>query len=61
MYDAWAAFDPIANGSFVHEKYLGGAAARDEAISYAAYRRRPLATRRLRLAIGSRSRLLTER
>ena len=39
MYDAWAAFDPAAKGIFAHEKHLGGSdAARNEAISYAAYR-----------------------
>jgi hypothetical protein len=39
MYDAWAAFDPTAKGVFVHEKHLGGTgAARNEALSYAAYR-----------------------
>src|SRR5688572_21326316 len=39
MYDAWAAFDPTAKGVFVHEKHLGvNDAARNEAISYAAYR-----------------------
>ena len=40
MWDAWAAFDPVAKGVFVQEK-LGAAdipAAREEAISYAAYR-----------------------
>ncbi|MGI9149670.1 MAG: vanadium-dependent haloperoxidase [Chloroflexota bacterium] len=40
MWDAWAAYDPNASGYFVTEKYrpsdLG--AAREEAISYAAYR-----------------------
>ncbi len=40
MYDAWAAFDPIAGGNFYVEKHSATdiAAARDEAISYAAYR-----------------------
>src|SRR5688500_12028065 len=39
MYDAWAAFDPTAKGLFAHEKHFGGSdAARNEAISYAAYR-----------------------
>ena len=40
MWDAWAAYDPVASGYFVKEK-LGAsdvAAARNEAISYAAYR-----------------------
>lgn len=40
MWDAWAAYDPTASGYFVHEKHsaLDVATARDEAISYAAYR-----------------------
>ena len=40
MYDAWAAFEPDARGSFYLEKHAAGdvSAARDEAISYAAYR-----------------------
>lgn len=40
MWDAWAAYDPVATGLFVTEKHTAGdvAAARDEAISYAAYR-----------------------
>ncbi len=42
MYDAWATFDPIAAGHFVTEKQsIEGrdvGAARNEAISYAAYR-----------------------
>ena len=40
MWDAWAAYDPTARGYFVTEKHQAGdvAAARDEAISYAAYR-----------------------
>ena len=40
MYDAWAAFDPVAKGEFTSEKHLNIAsdAARNEAISYAAYR-----------------------
>ncbi len=42
MYDAWAAFDPIASGHFFDEKIsiagLDVDAARQEAISYAAYR-----------------------
>jgi hypothetical protein len=40
MWDAWAAYDAQADGSFVTEKHTAGdvAAARDEAISYAAYR-----------------------
>jgi hypothetical protein len=39
MWDAWAAYDPTADGVFVTEKHdASNAAARDEAISYAAYR-----------------------
>jgi hypothetical protein len=40
MWDAWAAYDPGASGYFVTEKHSAPdvAAARDEAISYAAYR-----------------------
>ena len=39
MWDAWAAYDSVAVGVFVDEKVGGDAeAARDEAISYAAYR-----------------------
>ena len=40
MWDAWATYDPIADGYFVTEKHTASdvAAARDEAISYAAYR-----------------------
>ena len=42
MYDAWSAFDPIATGHFYTTKTstdgLDVAAARNEAISYAAYR-----------------------
>jgi len=40
MWDAWAAYDPVATGVFVDEKASAPdvAAARDEAISYAAYR-----------------------
>ena len=40
MYDAWATYDPIAKGHFVLDKHHAGdlGAARDEAISYAAYR-----------------------
>ena len=40
MWDAWAAYDPDAVGYFVQEKHTADdvAAARDEAISYAAYR-----------------------
>ena len=40
MWDAWAAYDPVARGYLVTEKHTGGdvQAARDEAISHAAYR-----------------------
>jgi hypothetical protein len=40
MWDAWATYDPVATGLFVTEKQDAGdvPAARDEAISYAAYR-----------------------
>lgn len=40
MWDAWAAYDPHASGYFVKEKHGASdvAAARNEAISYAAYR-----------------------
>jgi hypothetical protein len=40
MWDAWAAYDPNASGYFVTEKQSASdvPAARDEAISYAAYR-----------------------
>lgn len=40
MYDAWAAFDADAQGSFFHEKVAATdtVAAQNEAVSYAAYR-----------------------
>jgi hypothetical protein len=40
MWDAWAAYDPTAEGVFFHEKLTAPdtAAARDTAISYAAFR-----------------------
>jgi hypothetical protein len=40
MYDAWAAYDPVAVGYLYHRKHTttDAAAARREAISYAAYR-----------------------
>src|SRR3990172_8234493 len=40
MWDAWAAYDPAADGVFVTEKIVldDAASARDRAISYAAYR-----------------------
>ncbi len=39
MWDAWAAYDPVASGYVVREKHRASdiAAARDEAIAYAAY------------------------
>ena len=51
MWDAWAAFDPVADGVFVTEKIERGdpRIARDRAISYAAYR---LLSRRYRDAGG---------
>src|SRR6478672_2555205 len=40
MYDAWAAYDPVATGYLFREKHAAWdvATARREAISYAAYR-----------------------
>src|SRR5579883_1878104 len=40
MYDAWAAYDPVAVGYLYHEKHTATDvfAARSQAISYAAYR-----------------------
>jgi hypothetical protein len=40
MYDAWAAYDPLAVGYIYHNKHTASdiAAARNQAISYAAYR-----------------------
>jgi hypothetical protein len=40
MYDTWAAYDPVAVGYLYHDKHMASdvAAARREAISYAAYR-----------------------
>src|SRR5438093_6950036 len=40
MWDAWATYDPTADGVFFTEKHTASdtAAARNEAISYAAYR-----------------------
>jgi hypothetical protein len=40
MWDAWAAYDPLADGYFVTEKHRAGdtEAAREAAMSYAAYR-----------------------
>ncbi len=51
MWDAWAAYDPTADGVFVSEKLTADdvAAARDRAISYAAYR---VLTHRYQDAVG---------
>src|ERR1044072_7745008 len=40
MYDAWTAYDPVATGYVYRQKHTAAnlAAARNEAISYAAYR-----------------------
>jgi hypothetical protein len=40
MWDAWATYDPVASGYLFKEKHTASdvAAARDEAVSYAAYR-----------------------
>jgi hypothetical protein len=40
IWDAWAAYDPVADGYFVHEKHAAGdvQAAREAAMSFAAYR-----------------------
>ncbi len=50
MYDAWATYDNTAAGSFFSEKHMAGdvAAARNESISYAAYR---LLSQRYSLAV----------
>ena len=52
MYDAWAAYDPTATGYIANEKDSASdvAAARDEAISYAAYR---VLTERYIKAVGA--------
>ncbi|HEU4354244.1 MAG TPA: vanadium-dependent haloperoxidase [Actinomycetota bacterium] len=57
MWDAWAAYDPDAAGYFVDEKHTADdpAAAREEAISYAAYR---LLSHRYRTAVGGTDSLL---
>ncbi len=51
MWDAWAAYDPTASGYIVKEKHTASdmAAARNEAISYAAYR---VLTSRFLKAVG---------
>jgi hypothetical protein len=52
MWDAWAAYDPTASGYVFKEKLSAGdvRAARDEAISYAAYR---ILSRRFLKAVGA--------
>ncbi len=52
MWDAWAAYDPKASGYIFTEKHSAGdvAAARDEAISYAAFR---VLTARFIKAVGA--------
>jgi hypothetical protein len=52
MWDAWAAYDPVASGYIVHEKHTASdtEAAREEAISYAAYR---VLTARFIKAVGA--------
>jgi hypothetical protein len=52
MWDAWAAYDPTASGVFVHDKVEAPdvPAARNEAISYAAYR---VLTARFIKAVGA--------
>ena len=51
MWDAWAAYDPVADGVFVNQKVTAAdiAAARERAISYAAYR---VLSHRYRNAVG---------
>ena len=51
MWDAWAAYDPVADGVFVKEKHTASdlTAARNETISYAAYR---VLTARFTKAVG---------
>ena len=55
MWDAWAAYDPAASGVFVTEKLAAAdvAAARNEAMSYAAYRL--LASRYIKAVGGDES------
>ncbi len=52
MWDAWATYDPVASGYLFKEKHTASdvAAARDEAISYAAYR---VLTARFIKAVGA--------
>ena len=56
MWDAWAVYDPVADGVFVDEKITldDPRAARDKAISYAAYR---VLRHRYQDAIGARQSL----
>src|SRR5450759_4244969 len=56
MWDAWAAYDPHASGYFVKEKPSASdvTAARNEAISYAAYRAIHQGRRRRPVAVGVR-------
>src|SRR5688572_21430011 len=62
MYDAWAAYDPVAAGYLYHAKHQAPAvvAARREAISYAAYR---ILSERYALSYSAKTTLarLTER
>jgi hypothetical protein len=60
MWDAWAAYDPEARGYFVDEKHTADdvTAARNEAISYAAFR---LLEHRYRTAVGATDSLLAFR
>ncbi len=57
MYDAWAAFDPVAVGYIYHGKhsFSDATAARREAISYAAYR---ILKERYSLSVGSKTTLV---
>jgi hypothetical protein len=58
MYDAWAAYDPVAIGYLFREKHTATnlAAARSEAISYAAYR---LLRERYALSVGASNTLVS--
>lgn len=58
MYDAWAAYDPVAVGYLYHSKHStsDSAATRKEAISYAAYR---ILTERYALSRGATKTLAT--
>jgi hypothetical protein len=52
MYDAWAAYDPVADGYFVDEAHTATdvQAAREQAISFAAYR---ILSHRYSIAVGA--------